>query len=699
MLVGLQSHALSLSDYVNDVINTHPRVREQVHIFRQVMQDEIVAKSSWRPSVDLLASASRVNDDSTLTSSDYTSDSIELSITQNLFNGFDTRYRVKQADARVHSALYELYDTADNIALDAIQAYLEALKQYRLLELAEENVVSHQETLSKIRRRSRSGAGRRSQLEQTEGRVARANAGLIAQQNNMQDALTRIHEILGRYVNINQLSKPELLNRSGLELDLLIDEALLRHPALKVAAYNIKAARYDQHRSKSSNYPKVDIKLAKEVGNDINGVVGETDKTSLVLNIAYNFYRGGADQAEQRRKTSFIHEEQQLSARIRRQVINALRLSWVADQSLEKQLNFLGLHVEQSKKTMASYREEFFIGQRDLIDLLDAKNELNSAQNRYAEAYYDYLAARYRVYEGKGSLFESLNLQAKIEDNNFILSDIQAKGEDALPLELDRDKDLETDKTDHCDNSLVDVNINEYGCLIQQAYKPIVKEHVVVKTNSPPVAVDDKLSLEQNGVLILKRSMLLENDKDADNDAIKIDLFTQPKKGRLALDANKNLIYRAPEDFIGTDHFTYTISDSNNTDDTATVYVEIDSDKDISLDKVQYVNFASGKSELTNSSREKVKRIIQKLIENPEVIVSIYAYTDNVGSDQYNLNLSNRRANATRKYMLQSGITSQRIKSYGGGEDNPIADNDTEDGKAINRRGEFHFSKPRKFSN
>ena len=101
-------------------------------------------------------------------------------------------------------------DTADNIALDAVQVYLEVLKHKRLLALAEDNLASHEETLTKIRKRSNSGAGRRSQLEQTEGRVARARASLIAQQNNLEDALTGMHEILGRYVQATQLTLPNI---------------------------------------------------------------------------------------------------------------------------------------------------------------------------------------------------------------------------------------------------------------------------------------------------------------------------------------------------------------------------------------------------------------------------------------------------------------------------------------------------------
>ena len=105
-----------------------------------------------------------------------------------------------------------------------------------------------------------------------------------------------------------------------------------------MANYNIEAAREDQRRSESTHYPKIDLRLAKTVGDDLNGIPGETDETSVVLNLEYNFYRGGSDRAEQSKKISVVHEQQQFAARVRRQIINTLRLAWVADQSLNEQL-------------------------------------------------------------------------------------------------------------------------------------------------------------------------------------------------------------------------------------------------------------------------------------------------------------------------------------------------------------------------
>ena len=415
-----------------------------------------------------------------------------------------------------------------------------------------------------------------------------------------------------------------------------------------------------------------------------------TDEVSLTLNLTYNFYRGGADTADQRKKISAAHEQKEFGARVRRQIINTLRLAWIADDSLNKQLKFLKAHITKADETVDSYREEFFIGQRDLIDLLDAENELNSARNQHTEAYFDALAARYRVYEAMGLAFESLNLETQLTDNNLQIARIEARADDELPLPDDEDIDKELDLTDHCDNSLGNSSVNPYGCL------DIIPAEIVnpVKVNSAPVTQHDNFEVDSNGMLILTIDELLANDSDIDNDPLKLVDVSKPSNGKLAFNQDKNLVYRPNEGYIGIDSFTYTVSDGKGATATATATVRINVSKELEVDlnKIQLVNFMYNKAELTDISKEKVNRIIDKIKSTPGVQIMIRTYTDSNGSDSYNLSLSERRAKALETLLVRGGLASDSIFAEGMGEKNPAADNATRSGQAINRRGEFIFT-------
>jgi len=165
----------------------------------------------------------------------------------------------------------------------------------------------------------------------------------------------------------------------------------------------------------------------------------------------------------------------------------------------------------------------------------------------------------------------------------------------------------------------------------------------------------------------------------------------RPNNGRLAFNKDKSLVYRPAEGFSGVDSFTYTVSDGNGAASTATVQINVRKTDGIDLSKMQYVNFKYNKTDLTNLSAEKVKQIIQRIREADDLDIEIRAYTDSIGSEAYNLNLSRRRANALKKLLIKQGIPASSISAIGKGEADPVADNATKAGQAINRRGEFLF--------
>jgi len=679
--------ALEMTEIVVDSVSAHPQVKEKIHVYRQVVSDQKIAAGGWLPSVDLEASTGRYDRSSPLTgnqSRDYDSTTYELSVTQNLFNGYDTTYQVEQAEARARSALYDVYDTADNIALQAVQAYLEVIKQRRLYRLAHENVNAHKEILVQIRDRNRSGVGRRSQLQQTEGRLARAQASMIAQQNNLADSATLLHQILGRYVDPETLSEPELPTQPGGSIDELIDQALTDHPAMRVASYNIAATQADQLRSLRTNYPNLDLELATEYGDNVGGISGDMDETRIMLNLTFNLYRGGRDQAEQSKKVSALYEQKEFAARVRRQVINSLRLSWTADELLIKQLEFLEAHVERAGETVESYREEFFIGQRDLVDLLNARSELNSAKNQQAEALYDFLGARFRVYEGIGHLFEATDVDFEINLGGLRVARLQTDKVDKLPLPLDEDRDLEKDPMDHCDNTLPERSVNPYGCV------ELSSAATAYFTTS---LQDDYFEIETSSVLVITHAQLLANDIDVNLDALEVADVGQPEFGNVATNDKNELVYRPSEGFTGIDSFQYHVVDVRNGTivDVATVRIRINQSDRLSLGKTQLVNFKYDDTELTNLSKARVESIIEQLKQSPDVLVDIYTHTDDVGSGPYNLALSIKRAEALKTLLVSNGVDPANITTMGMGEAKPVADNSTLGGKAINRRAEFVF--------
>lgn len=102
------------------------------------------------------------------------------------------------------------------------------------------------------------------------------------------------------------------------------------------------------------------------------------------------------------------------------------------------------------------------------------------------------------------------------------------------------------------------------------------------------------------------------------------------------------------------------------------------------------VNFESGSSALTPDSYSVLDQVVRSLLAYPEVKVEVHGYTDSVGSSESNLVLSQKRAESVRTYLVNSGIAAERILAKGFGEADPVAPNTTAEGRADNRRIEFH---------
>lgn len=104
---------------------------------------------------------------------------------------------------------------------------------------------------------------------------------------------------------------------------------------------------------------------------------------------------------------------------------------------------------------------------------------------------------------------------------------------------------------------------------------------------------------------------------------------------------------------------------------------------------ILYINFDSGKSNIKEESMPVIEQIIEMMKQAPDIKISVEGHTDSDGSNESNLKLSEDRAKAVVEAITKGGIDATRLSSAGFGEEKPIADNSTAEGKAKNRRVEL----------
>lgn len=112
----------------------------------------------------------------------------------------------------------------------------------------------------------------------------------------------------------------------------------------------------------------------------------------------------------------------------------------------------------------------------------------------------------------------------------------------------------------------------------------------------------------------------------------------------------------------------------------------------ITLSDQGNVLFAFDSSELTPAAQQQLQALVPKLSDPSVTRVRVVGHTDSKGTDAYNQALSERRASAATEYLINQGVTPQKVTSQGRGESEPVADNETDAGRAQNRRVELHLN-------
>lgn len=104
------------------------------------------------------------------------------------------------------------------------------------------------------------------------------------------------------------------------------------------------------------------------------------------------------------------------------------------------------------------------------------------------------------------------------------------------------------------------------------------------------------------------------------------------------------------------------------------------------------VTFATNSTAISPSMREVLDGVAQSMVNYPNSLIDVMGHTDSTGSEQYNLDLSRRRAESVANYLVSRGVNRARIETIGYGEQYPVADNGTESGRAQNRRVEIRIT-------
>ncbi|CAD5109654.1 TolC family outer membrane protein [Zestomonas carbonaria] len=417
------SQAMTLAEAIQSTVERHPEVSASVNNRLSSDEDIKVARGGYLPTVDVIAGYGRERSDNPDTRAqgnhhketlNYTA--AELRLRQMLFDGFNTPNEVKRTEAVANSRAYYIQGTAESLALRTVDVYLEVLKRREMVALAKNNLQAHTRISDQIGLRKQRGVGSAADFDQSEARLALAQNNLYTEEVNLADAEANFYSVVGRMPD--ELVTPASV-RGEMPSDLVnARQAMIdNNPLLKSAQSDVTAAEKQYEVAKSPFYPRFDAELSTRANDDMGGQEGHDTGWRAGLAMNYNLFNGMRDKARLQSAAHQINQAMDIRNNALRQINENVMLAWNAMENARLQTPKAREYADYTARVREAYQQQFSLGQRTLLDLLDSENELFTANRRYVEVRYTEEFSMYRVQAAMGELLRKQGTVLPVEAN------------------------------------------------------------------------------------------------------------------------------------------------------------------------------------------------------------------------------------------------------------------------------------------
>ena len=419
LLSSGSAHALTLLEAVQIAVASNPEIGEAISN-REAIEFELEqARGLFRPKVDLEASIggeqrwregteTPINRDGSAGVLNRRQAGVVIS--QLLFDGYESQSEVARQASRVDGASYRVMERAEFISLSVVREYIEILRMRRIVGLLVENEQYHANLLGKLSEGAQGGSISVADKAQARERLYSAKARTIAAREELADSETRFIKVVGRA--IGKASTPRGVDKAlPRNLDSAIGHARLNHPSIKFAQADVDAANALVRKADGAFAPKISLEGRARAADNIDGEPGQDNNAQANVVVAWNIYNGGIDSAIRQEQIRRTDEVRMALHRITREVEEGVRLSWDRKHLQAARLVDLKQQLKTQNEVVRFYTEQFKIGQRSLLDLLDSQNNRVAAQVSVVTAEASVQFASYRILASINKLQQTLGVK------------------------------------------------------------------------------------------------------------------------------------------------------------------------------------------------------------------------------------------------------------------------------------------------
>jgi len=416
-IAALPARSDTLDQALIKAYENNPTLNSQRSVERQTDEGVPQALSGYKPTIKAIGSSGQQYQ-STVSKSvgangvpnyprlgtEFTPSTVGVTVTETLYNGFQTANKTRQAETQTSAAREALRVAEQTILLSAATAYMDLLRDGALLELQRRNVEVLQEQLRQTRDRFIVGEVTRTDVAQAESRLAQGRATVLSAEAQYAKSKAIYRQVIG--VEAGALVPAAPVDRlTPRQLIEAIEIARTRHPSVGVAMFGIDAAVLQVKIQEGTLYPTVTLNGSVTQGWEVTPVFVLQAFNAFVLGqVSVPLYQGGAEYSAIRQAKE-VAGQKRIDLDAARDTAQAIVVTaWGQLDAAKAQILATQAQVASAEIALNGVREEARVGQRTTLDVLNAQQELVNARVALVSAQHDRVVASYTLLAAVGEL-------------------------------------------------------------------------------------------------------------------------------------------------------------------------------------------------------------------------------------------------------------------------------------------------------
>ncbi|KNZ31880.1 MAG: membrane protein [Methylibium sp. NZG] len=412
----------ALRQAAQQAVQSNPDVTARYNAYRASGHEREGALAAYRPRVDATAQVGHTRDrfdNRNPASQSLGHHGVGLNLTQMLWDGHATRSEVQRLDHNRMARWFEFVDASEQAALEAARAHYDVQRFRRLVELAEDNYIQHKVSHDQIQDRFKAGVGRGVDLQQAVARLALAESNLNSEVANLHDVTARFQRVVGaapapavKAGAASAAATPVVELSAGVPTSAAeaLRQATTRNASVSAAIESMRAIRSQTEALRSADRPRIEARLRGGLGKNLAGQAGQTQDIGAEIVLNWSLFDGGRNHARTRQFADLLGQAADQRDRACRDVRQTVSIAHNDTARLAEQVRYLEKNAAAIQRARDAYRQQFEIGQRSLLDLLNAENEAYTARRAVANAEFDRAVAYVRVHAAMNTLLPTLGL-------------------------------------------------------------------------------------------------------------------------------------------------------------------------------------------------------------------------------------------------------------------------------------------------